>query len=430
VSVTPEAVQRLLDVEVALASALADAGVIPAESVEPIRVAARADRFALDELDAATERAGNLVIPVVAQLATLVGQASATAAGYVHLGATSQDILDTAMVLVIRDAASTLHHELGQVMTRAAALARDHAFTPMPGRTWLQQASPVSFGLKAAGWLDLVGRCRERAAEASRRAMVVQLGGASGTLATLGERGPAVVEAFAKRLALSVPEMPWHTQRDRVVDVASVLGLVCGALGKVGRDLSLLAQTEIGEVSAQHEPGRGGSSSMPHKQNPVRAVRLVAAATRAPGLVSTMLSAMPQEHERAAGGWQAEWETLPALIELTIDAARTAADALEHLEVDRNRMEANLASQGGVALSESLTAAVAAHTGRPAAMVLVERLSRAAVRDGRTLQDVATSDPELSSLIPHAEIVQALTPARALGSAMAFIERVLAKWPV
>jgi 3-carboxy-cis,cis-muconate cycloisomerase len=373
---SPVFIQRLLDVELALALALVDAGVIPMESVEPIRTAARADRLALDDLHAEAERAGNIVIPLVKQLTTRVGQSSTTAAGHVHFGATSQDILDTAMVLVIREATGTLQHELGRAMTAARSLARAHASTPMAGRTWLQQASPVSFGLKAAGWLDLVGRCRERVAEATQRAMVVQLGGASGTLAALGERGPAVMEALASRLSLALPEMPWHTQRDRFADVACALGLICGALGKLGRDLSLLAQTEVAEVTARPEPGRGGSSSMPHKQNPVRAVRLVAAATRAPGLVSTMLSAMPQEHERAAGGWQAEWETLPALIELTIDAARTAADALEQLTVDADRMETNLAAHGGVALSESLTAAVAARTGRLAAMAVVDRLSR------------------------------------------------------
>lgn len=426
--VSPDIVQVLLDVEVALAAALADTGVIPAASVDQIRAVAQAERFAMDEIRADAERAGNIVIPVVRRLTSLVAEVSAEAAAHVHYGVTSQDILDTATVLQLRATASTLHAELGRAMTAAAALARAHALTAMPGRTWLQQASPITFGLKAAGWLDLIGRCRLRAAEASARAMVVQLGGASGTLASLGDAGPRVVEALARRLSLAVPDMPWHTQRDRLADVACAFGLVCGALGKVGRDLTLLAQTEVGELVETPELGRGGSSSMPHKQNPVRAVRLVAAATQAPGLVATMLSAMPQEHERAAGGWQAEWDTLPALAELTLASARTAADALSHVTVDAARMQANLAAQGGLGVSESLVSALAAAVGRREAMTTVERLSRAAASERRSLLEVAVADQELSRHLTRDAIARALTPEHARGSAVLFIERVLARW--
>lgn len=426
--VSPDTVQVLLDVEVAYAAALADAGVIPHASIDQIRGVAHAERFAIDDLRTEADHAGNIVIPLVRRLTELVAAANPEVAGHVHVGATSQDILDTAAVLELRAAAASVHGELGRAMTAAAALARGHATTAMAGRTWLQQASPVSFGLKAAGWLDLIGRCRERAAEACARAMVVQLGGASGTLAALGAVGPAVVDAFARRLDLSVPDMPWHAQRDRLADVACAFGLVCGALGKIGRDLTLLAQTEVAEVGETAEPGCGGSSSMPHKQNPVRAVRLVAAATQAPGLVATMLSAMLQEHERAAGGWQAEWDTLPALVDVTIDASRTAADALAHLTVDVRRMQANLGARGGVALSESLATALTDHVGRVVAMALVERLSRTAGTRAASLLDVALADEAVTRHLTCDEVTRALAPENSLGSAPLFIERVLARW--
>jgi 3-carboxy-cis,cis-muconate cycloisomerase len=224
--------------------------------------------------------------------------------------------------------------------------------------------------------------------------------------------------------------MPWHAQRDRLADVACAFGLVCGALGKVGRDLTLLAQTEVGEAGETPEPGRGGSSSMPHKQNPVRAVRLVTAATQAPGLVATMLAAMPQEHERAAGGWQAEWDTLPALVELTVDASRTAGDALVHLTVDVQRMEANLGARGGVASSESLAAALTDRIGRVEAMRLVERLSRTASTGAASLREVALADAEVTRHLTRDEVIRALAPEHALGSAVIFIERALTRWRV
>ena len=328
--------QTLLDVEVALAEACADAGVVPATAAAAIRAAARADRFDIAALRTEAIAAGNIAIPVVRRLTEVVAAESSDAASAVHRGATSQDVLDTALVLHLRREGAVLRDLLSHAMVAAAVEARRHKSTVMAGRTWLQQATPITLGLKIVGWLDAIGRSRDRLGEAIDRAMVVQLGGASGTLASLGERGPAVVDAFARRLSLRAPAAPWHTHRDRVADVACGLGLVCGTLGKVGRDLTLLAQTEVGEVSETPAAGAGGSSTMPHKQNPVRAVRAIAASVRAPGLVATMLAAMPQEHERAAGGWQAEWETLPALVELTIDAAHATVDVLSSLQCRRH----------------------------------------------------------------------------------------------
>lgn len=420
--------QSLLDVEVALATAEAEVGVIPSSCVSDIRNAARAELFDVAALEAESALAGNVVIPLVRQLRERVSSQSAASAQYVHHGATSQDIIDTALVLQLRASTPMLLDQLARAMSSAAATVRAHTMTPMPGRTWLQQASPITFGLKAAGWLDLIGRVRERLGDALGRVLIVQFGGASGTLASLGTAGPQVLEAFAHRLSLSVPDMPWHTHRDRVADVAATLGLTCGALGKIGRDLVLLGQSEVGEVRETAAPGMGTSSAMPHKQNPVHAVTAVAASIRAPGLVAVMLAAMPQEHERAAGGWQAEWTTMPELVRLTLQSAEAIADALSRLDVDPARMRDNLQRGGGMAMSEALAAVVSQYLPRQDAAALVERLSRAAERDRRSLRDVATEDVEIRRWLSAADIEAVLTPDNYLGSAAVFVERVLQRW--
>ena len=417
--------QALLDVEVALAVGEAASGVIPASCIDDIKAAALADRYDIAALEADARRDGNIVIPLVKALTAAVAARNPDSARYVHRGATSQDIVDTAQVLRIRSATTTLVESLTQIMTACAALAREHAMTPMPGRTWLQQASPTTFGLKAAGWLDLIGRCRVRVREATDRSQVLQLGGASGTLASLGDAGQSVAAAMAKELGLTVPAMPWHSHRDRLADVASAYGITCGALGKIGRDLTLLAQTEVGEV---FEAQGGASSSMPHKQNPVHAVTAVAAAIRAPGLVATILAAMPQEHERAAGGWQAEWPALADLSRIATDSADAIAAATRQLRVDPAAMRRNLDARGGVALAEALSAALAAHVGQSEALKHVERLCRVAERDGCSLREAAAGERDISRWLPPAEIDRVLTPENFLGGAALFVERVLAQW--
>ena len=418
-------VQALLDVEVALAAAEADVGLVPASAVPHIEAAAQAQAFDLQALAEAALADGNALIPLVRRLTELVAARHQESAHFVHRGATSQDIIDTAVVLRLRDASATMCEQITTAMHAAARLARAHATTPMAGRTWLQQGSPTTFGLKAAGWLDLLGRARERVRESTSRAAVIQLGGATGTLAALGTHGPAVTRAMAQRLDLQVPDMPWHTHRDRLVEVATSYGIACGAFGKVGRDLTLLAQSEVGEAT---ESGGGGSSSMPHKQNPVRAVLAVSAATRAPGLVSTMLAAMPQEHERAAGGWQAEWQTLADLSSVTIESATAIASALGALTVNVEAMRRNLALNGGVAMAESLSAALAPHVGRRDAMALVERLCRLSAREGRSLQDVARADAEVTRWFSGDEVARILAPDSFLGSSSVFVDRVLHRW--
>ena len=295
--------------------------------------------------------------------------------------------MDTALVLQLRIAIDDIAAMLGQAADAAAALADRHAATPIAGRTWLQQATPTTFGAKAMGWMQGLDRARARLESAMDAAGDLQFGGATGTLSSLGATGPAVAADLAARLGVRAAEGAWHTERSRVADVACALGLVCGSLGKIARDVSLLAQTEVGEAAESPAPGRGGSSSMPHKRNPVASARALAAAVRAPGLVATMLAAMPQEHERAIGGWQAEWETLPVLATLAADAAGAMAWTLAHLEVDEARMRANLDAAGGVARAEGLVAALAPALGRSEAARLVESACRRAAASGGSLAD-------------------------------------------
>lgn len=420
--------QTMLDVEVALAEALAESGVIPAASVAPIRAAARAEYYDVVALEAAAASAGNLLIPLVAALRQRVDGADAVAAGHVHWGATSQDVIDTALVLHLRVAVTAVLASLDRAADGAADLARRHVDTPMAGRTWLQQATPTTCGAKAAGWLEGVASARARLAVALDDALVVQFGGASGTLSSLGPAGPAVAAALAARLELRVPDMPWHTERGRLVAVACALGMTCGTLGKIGRDLALLAQTEVGEITEPRAAGRGTSSSMPHKRNPVAAAAAVAASLQAPGLVATMLAAMPQEHERALGGWQAEWDTLPALVDLAARSAAAMAGVLPHLVVHEYRMRANLDADGGVARAEGLVSALAPHLGRGAAIAVVEQVCVLAVSHRRPLAEVAAEESRIRVLLDAAAIDRALAPSGLTGSSRIFVDRVLARW--
>jgi 3-carboxy-cis,cis-muconate cycloisomerase len=422
--------QALLDVEVALAIAEAQVGVIPSSCVDDIRAAARADLYDVGTLRREAKRVGTIVIPLVGQLMANVAARNAESARYVHYGATSQDILDTARILQLRTAIPSVQNRLTRSVESTAALARKFAATPMAGRTLLQTASPTTFGLKAAGWLDAIARCRERIGDALEQSSIVQFGGASGTLASLGAHGPAVAEAFALALSLKLPELPWHTHRDRLANVAAALGIACGALGKVGRDLTLLAQSEVREAFESPASGRGSSSSMPHKQNPVQAVTAIAAAIRAPALVATMLSAMPQEHERGAGGWHAEWPTLPELVHLTSESADAIASALAELVVDPARMGVNLELRGGVAMAESLALALSQHVARSDAMRIVERVSRSAEQEGVELREAAARDREVHERLASSDVERALRPENFLGSANVFVERVLRRWGV
>jgi len=418
--------QALLDVEAALARAEAAAGVIPAAAPAPIGACCRAGLFDLVALAEATARAGNPVIPLVKALTRLVAADDAAAARWVHWGATSHDVMDSGLVLQLRGFLADLDGDLRRLGDLLATLAAGERSTLLAGRTWLQQALPTTFGLKAAGWLDALLRHRRRLGELRPRLLVLQFGGAAGTLASLGARGHAVAEALARELDLGLPALPWHGLRDRIGELAAFLGLLTGTLGKLGRDLALLMQSEVGEAFEAAGEGRGGSSTMPQKRNPVGCAVLIAAALQAPGLVATLLQAQLQEHERGLGGWQAEWEALPALCRLAGGALARAVPLVGGLELDRERMRANLAASHGVLLAEAAMLALSPALGRLAAHDLVEAASRRALAEGRALEAVLAELPQVSAVLDRGALAALFQPERYLGSAELFIERVLA----
>ncbi|GFM87699.1 3-carboxy-cis,cis-muconate cycloisomerase [Pseudomonas cichorii] len=421
-------VQGMLDFEAALARAQAQVGLIPGEVVADIGESCRAELFDFDALAIAIGNAGNSAIPLVKALGKQIALRNPEAERYVHMGATSQDVMDTGLVLQVRRAIDLLERDLEQLADALAEQAKRHAQTPLAGRTWLQQATPVTLGMKIAGWLGAVTRHRQRLDEIKPRLLCLQFGGASGSLAALGDRAFAVAEALAGELQLSVPEQPWHTQRDRLVEFASLLGMIAGSLGKVGRDISLLMQTEVGEVFEPAAAGKGGSSTMPHKRNPVGAAVMIGAATRAPGLVATMFAAMPQEHERSLGLWHAEWETLPELCCLVSGSLQQALQVVPGLEVDEPRMLANLDSTRGLVLAEAVSIALAQRIGRDAAHHLVEQNCRRAVQQGVHLRQVLGEDPQVSAQLSSHELDRLLDPAHYLGQARLWVERAVAEY--
>ena len=419
--------QAMLEVEAALAEAEADVGVVPASCVAPIQAAARAELYEPDRLAAEATETGNPVIPVVRHLTARVAESDAEAARYVHWGATSQDILDTGLVLQLRAAVPGVLDYLARGVRAAAAHARHYRDATMAGRTWLQQATPVTFGLKAAGWADALSRVRRRLQAALDDTLVLQFGGATGTLASLGSQGLAVTERLAARVGLPAPDLPWHAHRDRFAQLACSLGIAAGTCGKIGRDIALLAQTEVGEAAEATAPGRGGSSTMPQKQNPVASSVALAAAGRAPALVATMLGAMVQEHERGLGNWQVEWDTLPDLVVVAAAGARATADSLEGLVVDTDRMRANARASGGLLLAESIAMTLAASIGKHEAHACVAAACRSATTEGRLLADVLADDPLVSRHLDRAEIDRRLSPDNYLGATRDYIDRVLAR---
>src|SRR6201987_2492340 len=319
-------VQRMLDVEAALARAEAAAGVIPPEAVAAIEAACRAERFDLAALAEAMVPAGNLAIPLVKVLTAEVKKSDADAARYVHWGATSQDIIDTAQVLELAAVIDALVADLDRAVAGFAALAHRHRSTPVAGRTWLQHALPIPFGLKLAGYGAALARSRARLARLRAENLVLQFGGAAGTLAALGNAGLAVAQNIPAELNLPRPDAPWHGHRARLAEIAAALAILTGSCGKLARDVPLLMQTDVAEAFEPAAPGRGGSSTMPQKRNPVAAPIALAAATVAPNLAATILAAQVGEHERSAGAWHAEWPAFPALALVTSGALRAAVE--------------------------------------------------------------------------------------------------------
>lgn len=423
---TPEAhVQHLLTFEAALAQAEARSGIIPAEAALAIAKCCRLELFDVAALYQEAAMAGTPVIPLVRKLTEQVEKSSR---GYVHWGATSQDAIDTALMLQMRAGLDLLITGMETICASCADLAEQHRHTLMAGRTLMQQALPITLGLKAAHWLALVTR-RTHALRIHRQSsLAVQLGGAVGTLASLGSAGPKVAQLLAQELHLPLPELPWHTERDRVAAIAATLGIVSGSLAKIADDIILLAQTEVGEVSEASAPGKGGSSAMPQKHNPVDAINASATARLAIGLVPVILSALSQEHERAAGAWQAEWTAIPQIFSFTASTVEREQTALAGLQIDPARMRANLELTHGLIMAEALTMALAPHLGRDTAHRLVATLSQQVSTSGQTLLQVAQTNEQVRTLLAADELARVLDPAHYLGSADLFIDRALAAY--
>ena len=421
-------VEAMLRFEAALARAEAKMGIVPGGAAEVIAACCSADRIDFDALRTGAAPAGNLAIPLVKQLTAEVRAVDAEAAAFVHWGATSQDVQDTALVLQVAEALGWFDGTLEHVCAAMARLAETHRATPMAGRTWMQHAVPVTLGLKAAGWLDAMLRHRTRLSELTERACVLQFGGAAGTLASLGEQGLDVAEALAEELGLAVPLMPWHSHRDRLAEVAAWAGVLTGTLGKVARDLALGMQTEVAEFAEAAAAGRGGSSTMPQKRNPVSAASVLSAAVRVPGLVGTMLAAMVQENERGLGGWHAEWETLPELLMLAGGALRSLGETLEGLEVYPEVMLANLGRTRGLVMAEAVAMKLAPQIGRDKAHDLVAAASREAIARGCDLGAVLEENAMVMRCLSREELNGALDPARYLGVSDRMISSVLERY--
>jgi 3-carboxy-cis,cis-muconate cycloisomerase len=416
--------QAMLDVEVALMRALARAGLAPAQAATEVAQAADASSFDVAAIGRGTADTGT---PVPAMLSALRSRLSDEAAAHLHQGATSQDVVDSGLMLVAHRALAPLLDDLGAAADACAELADRHRSTLAPGRTLLQQALPLTFGIKAATWLSGLDESCAELVEVRSHVLAVQLFGAVGTLAALGDRGLEVMSAVAEELSLAEPAVGWHTIRLRPARCSAALGSALGVMGKVARDVVLLAQTEVAEAAEGAGEGRGGSSTMPHKRNPVGAVAVIACAQRAPGLVATILGAMGQEHERAAGAWQAEWEPFVELLRLAGSAAITLRELLEGLDVDADRMRTDLDATGELVMSESVAAALSESIGRPAAQELVAEAAAASARSGRAFREVLADTSEVSEALGAAGLEAALDPRRYLGVTDQLIGRALAE---
>jgi 3-carboxy-cis,cis-muconate cycloisomerase len=418
--------QAMLDVEAALARAEATVGVIPADAAPSIIAKCRAELFDARALAETSVLAGNPAIPMVQALTTLVGADDPAAMRYVHWGATSQDIMDSGLVLQLRAAVDLFDKDLSRLSAVLADLAERHKTTLLAGRTWMQHALPTTFGIKAAGWLSAAERHRHRLAEIRPRLLTLQFGGAVGTLAPLDADGLSVAATLADYLMLALPDIPWHSHRDRVAELATTLGLLVGTLGKIARDISLLMQSEVGEAFEPTAKGRGGSSAMPHKRNPVRSAIILSAALRVPALVSIMLGAMVEENERGLGSWHAEWETLPDICRLAAGALQQTVDMLAGLDVDTARMRRNLEVTNGMVFSAVVAMAMAPHLGARAAHELVEQAVRRAICEHRHLAAVLADEPAVQAHLSQSDLADLFDPARAIGQAAALVDRVLA----
>jgi 3-carboxy-cis,cis-muconate cycloisomerase len=414
--------------EGALAKASVGAGLVPAAAAETIARVAATATFDADAIGKAARRSATIAIPFVRSLTEQVAAVSADAARYVHFGATSQDVVDTAVVLCLGPASQRLLELSKRLGDAAAGLAQRHARTPMVARTLLQPAVPITFGWKAAVWLAGATRAHVGFAAAVAGARSLQFGGAGGTLSSFGAHGEAIAAALADDLGLARASIPWHSQRDGFARLGAETAALAGVAAKVARDVALLMQPEIGEVAEPSGAGRGGSSAMPHKRNPVACVAALEAAQRAPHLAAVLLAQLSPEHERGLGQWQGQWFTLRDLLCSTAGALAAMVEALEGLQVDERAMRANLERSGGLVYSESVAVQLAHALGKQAAHALTERLCETAVHERKPLADVLRADPQAGKALDAAALEKLFDPQNCLGSAPLMIERALADW--
>ena len=417
-------VRYMLQAEAALAQAQAKVGVIPASAAANIvHIAQQQVIEVIDftSLASASGLAGNIAIPFVKQLTAAVKKVDEDASRYVHWGATSQDIIDTACILQCRDALNIIEKQLTEAIQATQVLTEQYRDQVMIGRTWL----PMTFGHKTARWLSSLQRDFERVQALKHVALTAQLGGAVGTLASLIDQGSAVIKAFAAELQLNVPDCTWHGERDRIVEITHVLATITGNLGKMARDWSLMMQTEIAEVFEPSGAGRGGSSTMPHKRNPVAAASILAAANRVPALMSSIYQSMVQEHERSLGAWHAEWLALPEIFQLCAGSLQRAIEVFEGLEVQTDNMCRNLECTQGLIMAEALMMSLAPKLGRLNAHHLVEAACKQAVAEQRHLLEVAQNHPEILAVFNSEQLSQIFNPQNYLGNTQQQIDAVL-----
>jgi len=412
--------RAMLDFEVSLARVESRLGIIPASAAQSIAAAANPAAFDAVELSRRSLRAGTPGIPLVQTLTERVRSIDESAAAFVHWGATSQDVSDTALILLLKQAHYLIEADLAHCEDALVALSEQNRNSVMLGRTLLQAGPPITFGLKSAAWLGAVRRGRGRLSQAFTDALMVQFGGAVGTLAMLGDNGLEVARELATELGLRCPDAPWHTHRDCLGALICACGLLTGSLGKIARDISLLMQNEVSEASEPTTEGRGGSSTMPHKRNPIGCAITGAAATRMPGLVASYLTAMVQEHERSVGGSQSEWPTVAAVLQTTGVAAASIAEIAEGLTVDSARMRRNLDETRGIIFAEKAVTVLAAKLGRQKAQQLLEAAVRKAVDEKRTLADVLEAMPDIMKILDKAVVQQLAVAENYLGSAESF----------
>jgi 3-carboxy-cis,cis-muconate cycloisomerase len=414
--------RHYLAIEAALARVQARLGIIPPEAAAEIQKQAVLQNLELEEMARRTEVVGSPIIPLVEQLVEIcandLGQ-------YCHWGATTQDITDTATVLQIREALALVDDDLRAIADALAELADRHRATPMAGRSNLQHAVPITFGYKMAAVLAAVERHRARLAQLRPRVLVGQFGGAVGTLASLGSRGLEVQAALMDELGLGHPEIAWHTHRDRFAEAACFLGLTTGTLGKFATDVKLMMQTEVGEAFEPSAPGRGASSTMPQKRNPVACNFILACASFVRQNVAAMLDAMVEDHERATGPWQIEWVAIPAVFLASSGALAHARNVAGGLQIDPARMKANLELTGGLMMAEAVMMGLAPHLGRERAHDLVAELCDRARRENRPLLDVLAAHPDASRHLDRAALERLLDPANYLGLATEMVGPVL-----